>query len=54
MLMWKCKKCGYLYNPAIGDAKSGIKAGTAFEDLPPGWVCPRCQAPKEQFDRVER
>jgi rubredoxin len=54
MEMWKCKKCGYLYNPEIGDSKSDIKGGTPFEKLPESWVCPRCQAGRDQFFKVER
>lgn len=49
MAVWKCKKCGYLYDESIGDAKTGVPAGTKFEDLPADWVCPRCGAEKNQF-----
>lgn len=53
MAVWKCKKCGYLYDESIGDAKTGIKAGTKFEDIPSDWVCSRCGAGKNQFIRKE-
>ncbi|NYT06334.1 MAG: rubredoxin [Methanomicrobiales archaeon] len=53
MAVWKCKKCGYLYDESIGDSKTGISAGTLFENLPAGWVCPRCGAPKNQFFKKE-
>lgn len=49
---YRCMLCGYIYNPAIGDAGQGIKAGTAFEDLPDTWKCPRCGAPKSRFKKV--
>ncbi len=40
-----CSICGYVYDPAEHD-------GTAFEDLPEDWVCPRCKQPKEKFNRA--
>ncbi|NLC97048.1 MAG: rubredoxin [Erysipelotrichaceae bacterium] len=44
--------CGYIYDPEIGDADTGIAAGTAFVDLPEDWVCPVCGAPTEAFELV--
>ena len=44
--------CGYVYDPAKGDADSGVAAGTAFEDLPEDWVCPLCGATKDNFEKV--
>lgn len=41
---YQCVACGYIYDPARGEPKSGIKAGTAFEDLPDDYVCPVCGA----------
>jgi len=49
---WECP-CGYVYDPAEGDAKNMIPAGTAFEDLPDDWVCPLCGAEKEYFEKVD-
>ncbi len=40
-----CSVCGYVYDPAEHD-------GTAFEDLPEDWKCPRCRQPKEKFNRA--
>jgi len=50
---WRCTVCGYIYDPEKGDPDSGVKAGTRFEELPDGWVCPICGAPKDQFEKVE-
>ena len=50
MTKYVCGPCGYIYDPADGDPENGIKAGTAFEDLPEEWVCPICGAAKDQFD----
>jgi len=48
----RCTVCGYIYDPAEGDADSGIKPGTLFEDLPAGWVCPVCGADKSAFEKI--
>jgi rubredoxin len=50
--MMRCKVCGYIYDPLKGDPEHGVKPGTLFDELPPGWVCPVCFAPKEMFERV--
>jgi len=39
---WRCRECGYLYDPAEGDPDSRVTPGTAFELLPPEWRCPVC------------
>jgi rubredoxin len=49
---WECLACGYVYDPAVGDADSGIAAGTSFEELPDDWVCPECGVGKDMFERV--
>ncbi|MFQ6128402.1 MAG: rubredoxin [Thermoplasmata archaeon] len=49
MVKWECTVCGYVYDPEVGDPDGGIEPGTAFEDLPADWVCPSCEAPKEDF-----
>ena len=46
-----CEVCGYVYDPAIGDADSGVAAGTPFEELPGDWVCPVCGAGKDAFEK---
>ena len=40
-----CSVCGYVYDPAEHD-------GTAFEDLPDDWKCPRCKQSKEKFNKA--
>jgi rubredoxin len=49
---WECMVCGYIYDPALGDPDSGVKEGTAFEDLPEDWVCPLCGATKDMFEKL--
>jgi len=44
-----CGDCDYIYDPEKGDPSQNIAPGTAFEDLPDGWECPECGAPKSEF-----
>lgn len=44
--------CGYVYDPAEGDAENGIVPGTSFEALPEDWVCPICALGKDAFDKM--
>jgi rubredoxin len=52
MAKYQCLVCGYIYDPGLGDPNSGVPAGTAFEKLPPEWVCPVCGADKSQFVKL--
>lgn len=52
MSKYQCTVCGYVYDPEQGDPDNGVKAGTAFEDVPDSWVCPVCGAPKEAFEKL--
>ena len=52
MEKYRCVLCGYEYDPAVGDQAADIAAGTAFADLPKGWVCPVCSADKDVFEVV--
>ncbi len=47
-----CSVCGYLYDPEAGDPDRGIAPGTAFEDIPEDWKCPRCRQDKSKFNRA--
>jgi rubredoxin len=52
MEQYRCTVCSYIYDPAQGDPNSGVKPGTAFENLPEDWVCPECGVGKDMFERV--
>ncbi len=52
MAKWMCTVCGYVYDPEEGDPEGGIAAGTSFEELPDGWVCPVCGAEKDAFQQI--
>ena len=49
MQAYICEVCGYVYHPEVGDATQDIKANTKFEDLPDDWICPLCNAFKNEF-----
>ncbi|WP_243367644.1 rubredoxin [Fundidesulfovibrio soli] len=49
---WECP-CGYVYDPEEGDFENNVKPDTPWEDLPEEWVCPKCLAEKEFFEKVE-
>jgi rubredoxin len=49
-MKYRCKVCGYIYDPAKGDPDNGVDPGTEFGDLPNGWICPACGAPKGSFE----
>ncbi|MDQ1278004.1 MAG: hypothetical protein QG555_1046 [Thermodesulfobacteriota bacterium] len=49
MEKYVCNICGYVYDPEQGDQDGGIAPGTAFADLPEGWICPICGSGKDEF-----
>lgn len=53
MKRYKCRVCGYIYDPEVGEPRKGIKPGTPFEDLPATWSCPKCGAGKIRFVVLE-
>lgn len=50
---YRCKVCGYIYDPEKGDPSQEIKPGTPFEELPDSWKCPECGVNKEQFEKID-
>jgi len=53
MKKYRCRICGYIYDPAKGDPDSNIPPNTPFDALPDDWTCPVCGAGKEDFEEVE-
>ena len=53
MNKYVCLVCGYVYDPAKGDPERGVVPGTVFEDLPDSWVCPACNAAKDEFELIQ-
>mmetsp|Transcript_12573 Transcript_12573/g.16348 ORF Transcript_12573/g.16348 Transcript_12573/m.16348 type:complete len:231 (-) Transcript_12573:328-1020(-) len=47
---FQCSQCNYIYKPDEG--APGVIPGTGFADLPSGWRCPECSAPRSFFDAL--
>ena len=41
-----CKLCGYIYHPQENK-------NIDFNDLPDSWVCPVCNATKDEFEELD-
>lgn len=50
---YRCRVCGYIYDPAKGDVLHKISAGVDFLDLPDSWRCPICKYPKKEFREIK-
>ena len=66
---YKCKKCGHVYDPEKGERgilmmygegsrkwenwERQVMPGTPFEKVPKSWVCPRCEATKDHFEKIK-
>lgn len=50
---YQCIICGYIYDPAEGDAPKSIPPGTSFDDIPDNWTCPICGVGKEEFKKID-
>ncbi len=48
---YRCRTCGYVYDPQKGEPKTGTEQGISFEDLDNKWICPRCRAGKNRFQK---
>ena len=49
---YECTVCRWVYDPEIGDDETGIPRGTPFDELPEDWVCPQCEANKDEFEKI--
>ena len=52
MTRYRRRRCGYVCDPARGEAQRATPPGTPFEDLPDDRRCPDCRAPTSDFDPV--
>ncbi|WP_346238259.1 rubredoxin [Niabella insulamsoli] len=50
--LFQCKHCLTVYNSAYGDPENDIRPGTNFEQLPIGYGCPTCDAPKADYFKI--
>jgi rubredoxin len=44
-MKYRCKPCGWIYDPA--------KTGKEFSEEPKDFKCPKCGAPKSEFEPVK-
>lgn len=49
---YRCRTCGYVYDPALGDWENMYPPGTHFDDLPENWSCPQCGVSKGEFEKI--
>lgn len=47
-----CLGCGNEYDPMKGDPEADVKPGTAFKELPEGYMCPHCGEGKDKFIEI--
>ena len=50
---WMCVTCGWIYDEELGAPEEGIAAGTRWQDVPEGWLCPECQRGKDDIEMME-
>jgi rubredoxin len=50
----QCKHCFTVYDEKLGDAENNIIAGSSFLSLPASYCCAVCEAPKADFELIER
>ena len=58
MKKYRCTVCEYIYDLSLIHISeptrlNGIAPGTAFDDLPDGWICPVCGEGKWAFEPLE-
>ena len=51
-MKYLCSVCGYIYDEQEGNPENNVPEGTLWEDVPPDWKCPICNAPKSLFNPV--
>ncbi|WP_456401683.1 rubredoxin [Persephonella sp.] len=52
-IKWKCKVCGFVYDPDKGVAVKNIPPKILFEDLPDDFRCPVCKYTRSHFYRLK-
>lgn len=53
-VVYQCRHCLTVYDEQLGDAENNITPGTSFNSLSQSYNCTVCEAPKEDFETVER
>ncbi len=47
-----CDLCGWVYDEEKGAPEYGIAPNTPWENVPEDFVCPLCNAGKDQFSEL--
>lgn len=47
---FRCRACGWVYDPAEGEPKQGVSAGTPWSQVPSAFFCPECYLGKSEFE----
>jgi rubredoxin len=53
MSKYGCTVCGFIYDEKLGYPVEGIAPNTKWEDIPSSFICPLCEAYKEDFKLVD-
>ncbi|REA58854.1 rubredoxin [Dyadobacter luteus] len=48
----QCPHCFTIYDAAFGDTLQNIPAGVLFQDLSDTYLCPTCDTPKAEFEKI--
>ena len=52
--VYQCRHCLSIYDESIGDVQNNIAANVDFNNLPANFLCELCEAPKEDFIKIDR
>jgi rubredoxin len=52
--VYQCNHCLSVYDEAVGEPENNIAPGTLFEQLPEKYGCHLCEAPKQDFMKIEK
>ncbi len=50
--VYQCSGCMTVYDPLVGDERSGISPGLSFSELPDTYSCSVCEVPKAAFNKT--
>ena len=52
--VYQCRHCLSVYDETIGERENNITTETPFDQIPESYCCPLCEAPKEDFIKIEK
>ncbi|MEZ0541221.1 rubredoxin [Fibrella arboris] len=51
--VFQCPHCFTAYDPQFGDSRNDVAPGTPFADVPETYLCPTCDAPKQEWVSIQ-